>query len=310
MGWVYGHGYRGPVDTEALSVLTRRLRRTRGERLVMSNEDLAEAPPEAIEAFRDAVAAADLDLEVIVTTRHWSRQLPSEWQQFLKVRLTKDFAAFVADVRAREGDFAERFWRRQYLPEICGRWSAGADPASVHVLVVPGPSGDRGAVLRYFCETVGIDPATLVPGHDNVNRSYGHREAEILRRINLRLEERLPDYRDYRRAVRAVLSRRVLARGASSPVRLPSSETDWVGGLMAEQVAQVTAAGYRVRGDLDALLVADPAPARLDQATEEELAAAAVDTLVEFALLRLADRHPDDEASPDVADDAGPEDDR
>ena len=58
-----------------------------GDRLLLTLEDLAETTDEAADALVRAVEP-HFDLHVVVTARDWSRQIPSEWQQAVKSRLT------------------------------------------------------------------------------------------------------------------------------------------------------------------------------------------------------------------------------
>lgn len=290
LGWAPSRGYDPDADpSEAMARLTRRLRKTPGDRLVMSNEDLADAPPSAIKAFGEAVAAADLDLHLIVTARDWTRQLPSEWQQFLKERLTQPYPEFLDAVRRREGHFAERFWLRQDLLGISRRWGAGLDPTRVHLIPVPPASVDADLVFRSFGEVVGCDPAVLDrSGAGDINQSYGFVEAEVLRRLNAQLGDRLADYAgEYRRAVRGTLARKVLARKASARIPLPPEQLGWVREVAEGHVAGLRTDGYAVHGDLETLVPGPEDCAPLPPVGDAEIAEAAIETLINFSIRRL-----------------------
>ena len=285
LGWAAHSGFVDDIDSGALDGLVSQLRDTPGERLLISNEDLAEAAPEHIAAFRAVVEAADLDLRVVVTARDWAKQLPSEWQQLLKHRITTDYETFLERVRDRAGVEGETFWRRQDFAGVCDRWGAGLDPADVHLVPVPAASVDRDAVFRVFSELAGFDPATLTIDARNVNLSFGYTEAEMLRRLNVALGDRLPDYeKQYMPAIRRVLVRRVMARGTDPRITLPPAHVPWVHEVTQQLLATVLDRGHTVHGD-HALLVPDPAAVGPVPAVDEAaMAAATVKTLADFAV--------------------------
>lgn len=284
LGWTMGSGFDRPARAKVVRELASRLRDTPGERLLISNEDLCELDAPRVEILRELAAAADLDVKVVVTARDWAKQLPSEWQQFLKHRLTTDYPTFLEQVRRREGAAAQHFWQRQDIPGICARWGAGLDPADVHVIAVPPMSADADGVFRLFGGVVGFDATRLTLPTHHVNASFGYVEAEVLRRLNQTLGERLPDYeKDYVPAVRNVLVRGVLAREASAKITLPPEHLGWVRELAEVQLEALRAADYRLHGDPDLLLPGPDAARPLAEPDEAEVAAAAVETLAAYA---------------------------
>lgn len=299
LGWTIRSGFVDPMDRGKLSRLVPFLRDTRGERLLISNEDLAEAGPEQVEAFTRVAEEADLDVHVILTARDWSLQLPSEWQQFLKHRLTADYETFLGQVRDRAGVDAAHFWRRQDVPDICDRWGRGLDPSRIHVIPVPPVSRDADAVFRLFGQVVGYPPSSLEVPSSNVNASYGLVEAEILRRVNVALGDRLADYEnEYMPVVRSVLAKRALARGASARISLPPEHVGWVRAVARQQRDTVLERGYLVHGDLDLLVPAPDVGRPLPELDEAEVANAAVATLANFAVLEFEIRSRRERNSP------------
>ena len=285
LGWAPGTVYAGAPDERRLRPLVEHFRATPGERLLISNEDLAEAGPDQVAAFAAVADEAGLDVHVVLTARDWAKQLPSEWQQFLKHRLTTDYPAFLDQVRERRGRDAEQFWERQDVVDIADRWGAGLDPAHVHLIPVPPREVDADAVFRNFAAVVGYDPAVLTLPTFDVNASFGYVEAEVLRRLNLALGDRLSDYgRDYIPAIRNTLVRRVLARRASASIPLPPEHLDWVRELAERQLGTVRERGWAVHGDPATLVPGPTAAAPLPVVDEAEIAAAAIRTLADFAV--------------------------
>jgi hypothetical protein len=291
LGWRAASGFVDAIDQGGLDDLALLLRRTPGDRLLVSNEDLAEAGPEHVAAVQRVAEAADLDVRVVVTARDWAKQLPSEWQQLLKHRITTDYETFLGQVRDRDGLEAETFWRRQDLLAVCDRWAAGLAPADVHLVPVPAASVDRDAVFRVFSGLVGFDVGALEIDERNVNLSFGYVEAELLRRLNVALGSRLQDYeQDYMPAVRRVLVQRVMARGTRPRITLPPEHAHWVTEVTQRQLATVLERGYTVHGHPDLLVPDEAAIGPLPQVDEARMAAAATQTLADFAVATHVDK--------------------
>lgn len=286
LGWVMGSGFVEEPRPRKVRALAARLRDTPGDRLLMSNEDLCEMPADRVGILRELFADADLDLRVVLSARDWSLQLPSEWQQLLKHRLTDDYPSFLAAVRDRRGWGAEHFWLRQDAADICRRWGTGLDPGKVHVIAVPSRSEDEDGVFRLFGEVVGFPGLELNLPRNNVNASFGYTEAEVLRRLNVALGERLPDYRsDYVPAVRTPLAQGgVLARSASGRISLPPEHLPWVQAEGRRQLAELRAAGHALHGAVEGLVPGDDAGRELPPLDEAEIADAAVRSLATFAV--------------------------
>lgn len=286
LGWRPAQGFAAEIDHERVARLPKVWGRVEAERLLISNEDLAELPEDLIGLMLDAAAEADLDVHVVLTARDWSKQLPSEWQQFLKHRMTTTYPDFLADVRDRRGHDAEHFWVRQDVVDITARWGARLAPDHVHVISVPSRAEDENGVFRLFGEAVGFDALGLTPPATDVNASYGYVEAEVLRRLNLKLGQRASSYEGvYYPAIRLPLIRGVLPRSASARITLPPEHLDWVRELGTRQVAALKAAGYRLYGDVDRLVAGEDSAAELPALDEQQVTDAAFETLAR-ALLR------------------------
>lgn len=287
LGYRAVHGFTRDVDRSALRDLGAQIRDTPGDRLLMSVEDLAEADADRVKLLGEMAQEAGTEVHVVLTARNLAKQLPSEWQQFLKHRRTIAYPDFLEEVRSGTGEDGDNFWWRQHLPRVCERWSlAAAGPERVHVVSVPPVSEDASAVYRLFGSVVGFDHTLLNARLDvAVNESYGYLEAEMLRRVNLALGDRLTDFeKEYQPAVRKVLVRQVIERGASSRITLPPEHLDWVRRTAEQWVTDLRERGYQLYGD-PATLVPGPDVARpLPELDDAEMASRAVRTLADFAV--------------------------
>jgi len=284
LGWAVAEGFTRPIDHGRLRRFARRLARTPGDVLLISNEDLAEAGDESVDAFVEALRAADVELRIIVTARDWAKQLPSDYQQLLKHNITETYDSFLQKVREREG-IGEQFWLRQDLPDICQRWGRHLDPAHVHVIPVPSYRVDPEAVYRLFGQVVGFDHQVLNIPTKDTNASFGAVEAEVLRRFNVALGGRLSDYQnEYLPAVRNRLIRSSIARGASARITLPPDHVGWVHELSQQRLDVLREGGYTLHGDVSTLVAPQEAGAEMPTVSDAELADAAISTLATFAV--------------------------
>lgn len=289
LGWVTASGFVRAVRPDRLAGLGQLLDRTAGERLLLTCEDLCEMDAERIEALVDVADRAGQQARVVLSVRGLASVIPSEWQQFLKHRMTLDYPTFLERVRDRNGRWARHFWQRQDLPAICQRWSDVVGPDRMDVVVTPDRSSDPDGLYRMFGEVVGFDPGLLGWPDRNVNASWGYVEAEVYRRVNEALGDRLERYeRDYQPGLRWPLVQGVLPRGASDRIPLPPEQLDWVAGTAREHVAWLRQSAIRVHGDLDSLLPTSDDVSDLPRPDEGAVSQAAVDTIANFAVFALA----------------------
>lgn len=286
LGWVSVEAFAGPHDATALAALPGRIRATPGDVLFASNEDLAELDRRGAEAIATIAAEAGTELQLMLTVRGWAPQLPSEYQQFLKHRMTLTFPEFLDAVRARPagepGVWAERFRARQDPLAILDTF-AGLVPAE-RIHVVPITSEDPEAIFRATGGIVGVDHTLIRRPGTAVNTSFGSVEAEVLRRVALALGRSLPAYRDFARAIRRPFVRGVLPHGASPRLRLPPEHRGWVEECAATAIGRLRAEGYRIHGELDSLRPAESQVAPVPEVSEADVARVAVETLARYAV--------------------------
>lgn len=285
LGWEVAAGFPHPVDGDALDATMTTLRRTPGDRLLLTVEDLAELDEKRIGALVDRIELRTrLRPHVVVTMRDWTRQLPSDWQQQLKRRLTTDYETWLGQVRDGVGEQSRGFRTRQDVAGVCTRWATRIPADRIHVLPVDGPGQDHDTIFRDVADVVGFDQALLTRPRRPVNASYGLLECEVLRRLNLALGDRLADIgAEYNPAVRRPLAAGALDRWGDKRVTLPPAHLPWVREEMRRQVGELRALGVREQADLDLLVPGEDAARPLPEVSEAEVAAAAVETLAGFA---------------------------
>ncbi|KAA1418781.1 hypothetical protein F0U44_09835 [Nocardioides humilatus] len=283
LGWRPVAGFDGEHRPRRLQQVPATLRDTAGDRLLVSNEDLAEVRPQDVDAVAALADEAGVDLHLVLTVRDWAQQLPSDYQQFLKHRLGDAYLDFLDAVRERRGPWAEQFWARQDPIDILDRWGRAVDPSRTHVIVVPSYSQDPEGVFNLMGEVVGFPPDVVKRPKGSVNASFGVVESEVFRRVNLALGDRLPDYKnDYSEAVRWPFAHGVLARSASPKLTLPPEHLGWVQDHARRTVETVRERGYVVHGDLEALVPTDEAARPLPPLDEAAVAEASITALANY----------------------------
>lgn len=274
-----------PTEAEAaMSRVVGRLRAKPEMRHLMTLEDLAELPAEPVRLMMDALA--DFDVELIITARHWGVTVPSEWQQCVKERYTGSLADFVTAIRDRTQG-ADQFLSRQDVPGIVARWGAGLEPSKVHVIAVPPASRTEGSLAELFCRLIDVDPTTLAFPSGALNQSISVEQAELLRRVNLALGDRLPDAANgYRDGIKNWLTRRSLMRRSTGGVKLPEEFLGWVTGEVAAQYDALVASGVDIVGDPRDLVDVSSLRTGPDSVPEAELVDVAVNALADLGSLR------------------------
>ncbi|WP_134764542.1 hypothetical protein [Nocardioides sp. 1609] len=290
-GWRTARGFAEPFDEARVARIGRRLRRTPGDRLLVTNEDLCEARVDRIQRFVDIADDAGLDTRVVLSVRVITSVVPSEWQQFLKHRMTLDYPTFLERLHTREGPWAEHFWQRQDVAATLQRWGSVVGTDRLDVVVTPDRATDPDGLYRHFGALLGFDPTVMSWPTDDINASWGYTEAEVYRRANAALGSRLPSYEtDYVPGLRTWLVRGALKRGASARITVPPDAVAWLRDVAHGHVAAVRDVGIRAHGDLDALVPDADAGSPLPELRDDEIAEAAISTIADMAVMQLRAR--------------------
>ncbi|HEX5771302.1 MAG TPA: hypothetical protein VFY11_10070 [Nocardioidaceae bacterium] len=250
------------------------------------------APATAEQAER-AIAAFGPDAEVhlVLTVRDLVRQIPAEWQEHVKHRSTSDFGAFVADLR-RE-DPTTWFWQVQDFRDVLRRWGSTIPASRVHVVSVP-PAGQPSSLLwERFAGLLGLDPSTFTTTGLRANTSLGYEQAELLRRVNAELGDRLPLPGPYAPDVKSMFAERVLPQQPGTKLALAGDGLDYAVKRSEQLAQQIAGLGVDVVGGLDELVpdraaLGDPAPLETpgDDVLLAESLTALTGVLEEYSTLR------------------------
>ena len=146
----------------------------------------ADQAARAIASFGD-----DTEVHVVLTARDLVRQIPAEWQEHVKHRSTKTLPDFVDDLR-EDVEGTSWFWRVQDFADVVDRWGRTLPASRVHVVTVPAAGADPGTLWDRFATLLGLDPASFDTKQSRANTSLGVEQAELLRRVNAELGDRVP----------------------------------------------------------------------------------------------------------------------
>ncbi len=277
-------GYDDPAVEGAWEWLARRVRHFDGESVVVSHELLAGALNEQVDRALDDLG--DTEVHVVLTARDLGRQVPAVWQEMVKNNQTLSYPRYLQQLTgARKGRGARIFWRQQDTAEVLERWSQRVPVERVHLVTVP-PPGERSSLLwERFCSVVGLAPGDYDSAPLRANASLGLADAELVRRVNAALDQRLT-WPDYAPLVKGRLAEQVLAGRADSPrAEVPAELRGWFDEVAAEIIDKVSLRGYDVVGDLAELRPVHGADDASSAAPPEQVADAAAYALAELLVL-------------------------
>jgi hypothetical protein len=265
--------------------------------VIVSHEILAGAKPAQVARAMEDLSSSEVHL--VYSARDLARQIPAEWQEGLKHRRRRGFAAFLETVQtSRRRNPTLWFWRVQSLPDVLTRWGRGLPPEHVHLVTVPQSGAPRDLLWRRYCQTFGIDPSWAPQQSERENVSLGAAESTLMRRFNRRLKQAGLPSDEYRRLVREVVVHQTLAqRPDMTRVKLPPKAFPWATEVAEEWIEWVQGSGIDVVGDLDDLRPVPPAKGEVwenpDRPRRQEMLDAALDAMV--ALTLEAAKRPDPE---------------
>ncbi len=248
---------------------------------IISHEILGTASRVQVARAMESLGGPDAEIHLVLSARDLVRQIPAEWQENVKHRRTKTYARFLENLRDpdRSAEVAQWFWGVQEIPDVLDRWGESLPRERVHLVTVPPPGSSPTLLWERFAGLFGIDPTEFTPSA-RANTSLGVPESAMIRRLNLRLNDSLPNHH-YRAFVREMVVHRNLSQRATSPrLSLPPDAYRWANDLGRSWVSELALRGYDVVGSLDDLVPGEPQPFVDPDNVEETLVAeAALDAL-------------------------------
>jgi hypothetical protein len=288
LGWRTSEGFVAEPKPRQLRKNAKDIAKVSGDQVLLTCEDLCEADPARIELLISSLRKVGFEPRVVLTLRNLGAVVPSEYQQFLKHRMTLTYSEFLEGIRNHSGRWANHFWQRQDAAAIAQRFAAEVGAENLDIIVTPDFKTDPGGLVRLFSQVVGFDPTLLKLPEGDVNASWGVVEAEVYRRTNLALGDRMPNYdKDYQEGLRWPLVKGVLPRKASSKFSVPLGDVAWIREEAIRQHSALVAGGYRISGDADSLIPSTDFGADVPEASDAEVAEAATQALANFAVFAL-----------------------
>ncbi|MGH3357045.1 MAG: hypothetical protein ACRDOJ_14195 [Nocardioidaceae bacterium] len=221
------------------------------DRAVISHETLTRTTLDQVRRAADSLRPAETHL--VVTVRDLGRQLPAVWQEQVKNRGVTRYERFLRDIAERPRTRRYRhFWQAQDILDVLERWSIAVPAERVHIITVPQPGSSPGLLWERFASVVGVNASSVDPHVQTANASLGVAEAELLRRMNRSLRERM-DWATYEQEVKVGLASRLAAREDAARLMVPHEHRGWVGERAEQMIGGLRKGGYDVVGDLEDL---------------------------------------------------------
>lgn len=269
----------GRGDAPRLQALERDARRSRQDRVVVSNERLASVSRgQAAHLLR---RLEPREVHLVVTVRDIARRLPSAWQQRVKGQMDLGYEAFLSQVVEGRGK-GRVLLRHHDGASVLRRWAATLPPERVHVVTIPVDSQDRSVLPRRFGEVIGVDFEQLDRSRLRANESMDFVQTELVRRLN-----RLTDFPSHRQSLwaRRYVASELMAPRKGETLRTPEALEPWCQEMTERFVSLVRKRGFRVHGDLDELWPqpGDFAPPPADP-TAEDLLDVALPTMAQLLM--------------------------
>lgn len=255
-------------------------------RTLTSQELLGAADPSQIAPLLEAFAG--YETHVIVTVRDLASFLPSAWQQHVKARGVLPYETYLDEFAAPGDEIPHPAYD---LRGVLDRWSTSVPPERMHIVTVPKRGTSDLVLLERFCQVLGVDPTDMNTEAPASNASLGKVQAELLRRVNVELGDRLPHPRaGYREQGKGFLADMVLGPQRGAPARLPHRMADWCEQASQSMIARLSSSGFDIIGDLSDL-VPDRSSFTDDSSdvSDRDIASAATSALADVLAHRSAD---------------------
>lgn len=240
---------KGAKPIKPWKKLVRQIYRTSENRLLISHETVASASPATAKKLIDSIGFDHV--HIAITLRPKAEILPSSWYQGLKKKRTQTLESWLQSIYNEgttpldQGGLVER-------------WAQIVGPKNVTVIIAD--KHNKTLSIQSFENLLGLKSDTLtgtVQGRKKTNRSMSMLEAEVLRRINMHVNE--CDYPEhlYRRLIHSGMVRGMLKRSMDQAEEPSICIPRWAANRATEDSKQyaerIHRSGVRVIGNLEDL---------------------------------------------------------
>ena len=175
------------------------------QRSLVSHELFATATGAQVDKLMSDLSFAD-EVHVLVTVRDLGRQLPSVWQENVRISAPRPSANLSTPCAPTHleppgAGREEPFWEFQDYVRILRTWAPFVGAERVHVITVPKTrTGDD--LWNRFLSVIGVDPAALTIPVPDLNSSLSAAQTEFVRRLNTLLQPDDIEWRRYERVMK------------------------------------------------------------------------------------------------------------
>jgi len=136
---------------------------------------------------------------------------------------------------------------------VLNNWTRNLPPERIHVVTVPPTGAAHDELWHRFCRALDMDPAWAPLDSESSNEGLGLAEAEMLRRLNRRIERTTRRESSYDDVIRQLVRSGRLLQRKSRKVELPHELYPWAAEQSERWIDWIEGSGVNVIGDLDDL---------------------------------------------------------
>jgi len=254
-----------------------------GHSAIMSHELFGSATAE--QASRAMATLSPAETHLVFTARDFVDQVLAVWQEQLKWRATTPLSQW-RPAEESAGPHSDWSWRTMDPVGVLRRWQGDLDPSRVHVVTVPRSPARPDELWERFAAACDIPAGSCDLDVRRPNKSLGAAEAELLRRVNLKIGDSIPERSDVGRWVRQYLAHGLLVPRQGQRLVLRDDQVAELTSRALHARQWLSEAGFDVVGDLDDLVPLSPGWTGIhpDDVEDAVLLDAATDTIAAMLL--------------------------
>lgn len=249
-----------------------------GHTAIISHEMFGSATPE--QAARALADLSPAEVHLVFTARNFADHVLAVWQEQLKWRSTTPLSQW-RPAEDTVGPHSDWSWRTMDPATVLRRWQGELEPQRIHVVLLPRQPAQPDELWERFASACDIPSGLCDLRVARPNKSLGATEAELLRRVNVKIGRSLSDRVEIGRWMRHYLAHSLLVPRDGARLTLREEALTELTARANQSASFMLSAGYDIVGDLTDFqpLVPQRPGLHPDDVPDAELLDAATETI-------------------------------